>query len=68
MFNLSDQRIVFELNLSFNGASCILLEISLTDNTKVVFCLPFICKHKYRKMMHASIANESASECSKTGL
>ena len=23
-----------------------LLEISLTENRKVVFCLPFICKHK----------------------
>ena len=31
---------------SLNAASCILLEIRLAENRKVVFCLPFICKHK----------------------
>ena len=39
---MSDQHIFFELYV----ASCILLEISLTENFMVVFCLPYICKHK----------------------
>ena len=31
---------------SLNVASCILLEISLTENWKTMICLPFICKHR----------------------
>ena len=43
---MSDQYIVFELKLVKMLLRAFLLEISLTLNSKVVFCLSFICKHK----------------------
>ena len=48
MHQLYNERATYCLwdKTRLNVVSCILLEINLTENWKVVFCLPFICKHK----------------------
>ena len=43
---MSDQHVVFELKLKFKCCFVHFLGISLTENCKMEFCLPFICKHK----------------------